>query len=193
MLLEQGLLDPRQARGTGQSLPQPQTRPRKGERGKSPPLHRDHGTQPPVLMSIIPRKVYEPAGFAHTFTDGKCKPLPSNVAYLKRNNRNELIQVTWDEVMAARREYQKERLERIERNTEPTICPCYVWTFFNKQDIPYHGWYCYIISRYFEIGVNFRGFENDRRNVDCCFRSVRLQSTNQGRFDKALPLSRLPR
>ena len=29
--------------------------------------------------------------------------------------------------------------------------------FFNAQDIPYHGWYCYVISRHFEIAVNFRG------------------------------------
>ncbi len=65
----------------------------------------------------------------------------------------------WTEVLDRKRARQKERLERIRWfEPEPGIVPCYVWTFFNRQWIPYHGWYCYVVSRHFEIAVNFRGF-----------------------------------
>jgi hypothetical protein len=112
-------------------------------------------------MTVLSRKMYEPGGFAYEFLGGKCKPLPPNVALLERDGRGgELVAVTWGEVMARRRKYQADRLLRVrDVRHEPKICPCYVWTFFNRQDIPYHGWYCYVVSRYFDVGVNFRGFK----------------------------------
>ena len=112
------------------------------------------------MTCIIDRKVYEPGGFAYSFTDGKCKPLPPNVAYLTRGRWNKMVQVTWDEVMDDRRKRQAERLQRIRQVPEPAVVPCYVWTFFNSSFI-YHGWYCYVVSRHFDMSINFRGFRQD--------------------------------
>lgn len=87
---------------------------------------------------------------------------PKDVAYLSSLGRGgELEKVTWAEVMAARRARQKKRLEYIRRPSEAVVVPCYVWAFFNRQDIPYHGWYCYVEARGFDIAVNFRGFEGE--------------------------------
>ncbi len=113
------------------------------------------------MVHYIDRKFYEPGGFAYHFTGGKCKPLAPNVAYLTRGHRNEMVAVTWDEVMADRRKRQTERLQQIRQECRPTVLPCYVWAFFNRQDIPYHGWYCYVVTRQFEIAVNFRGFRSE--------------------------------
>ena len=67
--------------------------------------------------------------------------------------------VTWAEVHAARRKDQERRLANIRLAELPAISPAYVWTFFNSQAIPYHGWYCYVVTRYERVAVNFRGFE----------------------------------
>lgn len=95
-------------------------------------------------------------------TDGKCKPLAPHLAGLE-SYQGEYREVPWTEIMDKRRAWQKERLEskRYDWNREPRVVPCYVWTFFNRQMIPYHGWYCYVVSRYFSIAVNFRGFRTD--------------------------------
>ncbi len=115
------------------------------------------------MTTIITRKVYEPGGLGYILTDGKCKPLPPDVAYLRSGaglwGAGDLEPVTWAEIMDGRRERQAERLRRIRHlNDEPMVCPCYVWTFFNRQMIPYYGWYCYVVSRHFSIAVNFRGY-----------------------------------
>lgn len=67
--------------------------------------------------------------------------------------------VTWAELHARRRKWQEEKLSRIYHFEPPKILPCYVWTFFNRQSIPYYGWYCYIVTRYSQDGVNFRGLD----------------------------------
>lgn len=66
--------------------------------------------------------------------------------------------VTWAELHERRREHQAEILERIRRVELPPVLPCYVWTFFNRQMIPYHGWHCYVVTRHFDVAVTFRGF-----------------------------------
>lgn len=111
------------------------------------------------MMSFLPRKIYEPGGFAYLLTDGRCKPLAPHLAGLE-SYRGEYREVPWSEIMDRRRARQKERLERkrYDWDREPRVVPCYVWTFFNRQMIPYHGWYCYVVSRYFSEAVNFRGF-----------------------------------
>jgi hypothetical protein len=113
------------------------------------------------MTGPIPRSVWEPGGFAYTLLGGKCKPLPPDVAYVETDFRGQRHFITWTEVIERRRKWQAERLARIMTSSEPEVVPCYVWTFFNRQDIPYHGWYCYVVSRYFDIGVNFRGFRSE--------------------------------
>lgn len=113
------------------------------------------------LKTVIPRGVWDPGGFGYNFLGGKCDPLPPHVACVEvyvggDENR---VYVTWDELRERRRTRHAERMERILRPAEPAILPCYVWTFFNKQDIPYHGWYCYVVTRQFQDAVNFRGFD----------------------------------
>lgn len=111
-------------------------------------------------MTFLPRKLYEPGGFAYEFTGGKCKPLAPHLAGLVREPGRGVREVPWSEIMDNRRKRQAERLDRKRHswNSEPRIVPCYVWTFFNPQMIPYHGWYCYVVSRHFELAVNFRRF-----------------------------------
>jgi hypothetical protein len=113
-------------------------------------------------MTVIPREVYDPGGLAYILTDGRCKPLAPNVARLLSNHRNELVEVTWDMVMADRRERQAQIMERKRDCPLPKVLPCFVWTFFNEQDIPFHGWYCYVVTRHFDISVNFirNGFKS---------------------------------
>jgi hypothetical protein len=97
-----------------------------------------------------------------SFADTMGFKWPKEVARIEFSGHGEKgHRVTWDEVMAARRKRQAERLENIMRPAEPEIVPCYVWTFFNRQEIPYHGWYCYVVSRYFSVSVNFRGFDRE--------------------------------
>jgi len=87
---------------------------------------------------------------------------PQNVAQIEFSAREPKGRwVTWDEVHDRRRERQARQLEFIVRPDEPEIVPCYVWTFYNRQSIPYHGWYCYVISRHFELAVNFRHFDHE--------------------------------
>lgn len=116
------------------------------------------------MMTFLPRKTYEPGGFAYLLTDGKCKPLAPHLAGLETYHGGlSRREVPWSEVMGRKRARQRERLERKRHffEAEPAIVPCYVWAFFNRQMIPYHGWYCYVVSRHFEIAVNFRGFRTD--------------------------------
>lgn len=114
-------------------------------------------------MTFLPRKIYEPGGFAYEFTGGKCKPLAPHLAGLMSEPGGRRREVPWTEVMDMRRKRQAERLQRKQSFfiDEPRIVPCYVWTFFNPQMIPYYGWYCYVVSRYFSLAVNFQGFRND--------------------------------
>jgi hypothetical protein len=113
-------------------------------------------------MTFVPRKVWEPGGFGYLLTDGKCQPLAPHVAGIETNRFGERREVPWTELMERKRARQRERLQRIRWfDPEPQIVPCYVWTFFNRQMIPYHGWYCYVVSRYFELAVNFRDFRTD--------------------------------
>ena len=86
---------------------------------------------------------------------------PREIAFVTDDYKGGYRQVTWKEVHKARTERMHRNLEWKRQIAEPTILPCYVWTFFNVQDIPYHGWYCYVVTRYFDIGVNFRGFDKD--------------------------------
>jgi hypothetical protein len=113
-------------------------------------------------MTFISRKFYEPGGIAYYLTDGRCKPLPPNVSHLVNDGRGHAMrQVTWEEVMEQRRKSQEKRLNLIRVEEEPILLPCYVWTFFNAQEIPYHGWYCYVVTTQFDIGVNFKKFHNE--------------------------------
>lgn len=114
--------------------------------------------------TFLPRKLYEPGGLAYAFTDGKCLPLAPHLAGLESGHRGEKArEVPWTEILDRRRERQRERLlrKRTFFEPEPRIVPCYVWTFFNRQMIPYHGWYCYVVSRHFSIAVNFRDFRTE--------------------------------
>jgi len=52
-------------------------------------------------------------------------------------------------------------LERKRGVELPPVLPCYVWTFYNRQAIPYGGWHCYAVTRHFRIGVNFRWFDKE--------------------------------
>jgi hypothetical protein len=99
---------------------------------------------------------------SRSFADTMGFKWPKNVALIEFSGYGGKGRpVTWDELHDRRRKRQAERLKNIMRPSEPEIVPCYVWTFFNRQSIPYHGWYCYVISRHFQIGVNFRGFDLD--------------------------------
>ena len=110
----------------------------------------------------MPRSVWDPGGFGYNFLggQGKCKPLPPNVAAVEvyAGGDKKRVYVTWDEIMERRRRRQAERMERIRRPAEPAMLPCYVWTFFNKSDF-YYGWYCYVVTQHFQDAVNFRGFD----------------------------------
>lgn len=109
-------------------------------------------------MSFMPRKVWEPGGFGYNLMGGKCNPLPPAIAGVEVDFASKRRHVPWTEIMDRRRGRQAEQLERKRRTELPEILPCYVWTFFNAHDIPYHGWYCYVVTRHFEDAVNFRGF-----------------------------------
>jgi len=104
------------------------------------------------MNSTMSRNCFVPGGFVYEFLGGKCRTLPANVAYVV--NGRESRDVTWDEVMAVRRQRQAERMERIRQPAEPAVLPCYVWTFFNRQDIPFHGWYCYVVTRHGDTAVH---------------------------------------
>ena len=106
----------------------------------------------PRMNTTMQRNCFEPGGFVYEFLDGKCRTLPANVAYVV--NGREPRDVTWDEVMAGRRQRQAERMERIRQPAKPAVQPCYVWTFFNRQDIPFHGWYCYVVTRHGDTAVH---------------------------------------
>jgi hypothetical protein len=114
-------------------------------------------------VTFLPRKIYEPGGLAYEFTGGKCNPLAPHLAGLMKEPRRGVREVPWSEILDSRRARQKEHLDRKRHfwHCEPRTLPCYVWTFFNRQMIPYHGWYCYVISRHFSIAVNFRGFHTE--------------------------------
>lgn len=114
------------------------------------------------MNTFLPRKIYEPGGFAYEFTGGKCKPLAPHLAGLE-SSYGRYREVSWSEILDMRRERQRERLERKRHffKHEPRVVPCYVWTFFNRAMIPYYGWYCYVVSRHFSIAVNFKGFRAD--------------------------------
>jgi hypothetical protein len=84
---------------------------------------------------------------------------PDNAAQVVGDHRGHRV-VTWDELLARRREQQASRLASIRRPAEPTVLPCYVWTFFNSSWI-YHGWHCYVVTRHFDFPVNFRGFREE--------------------------------
>lgn len=116
-----------------------------------------------MTTTFLPRKLYEPGGLAYLMTGGKCRPLAPHLAGLERQEGGmEVREVPWTEIMERKRIRQKEHLRRIRSfDPEPRIVPCYVWTFFNRQMIPYHGWYCYVVSRYFSIAVNFRDYKTD--------------------------------
>ena len=108
------------------------------------------------MTGTMDRACFEPGGWVYEFHNGNCRKLAPNVAYVllgEGRGRNEQRDVTWEEVMAARRERQAERLERIRQPARPAIEPCYVWTFFNRQPIPYYGWYCYLVTRRETISV----------------------------------------
>lgn len=112
------------------------------------------------MTGTMNRKSFEPGGFVYEFLDGQCRKLPDNVAYVSlgegrfgRDHRD----VTWDEVMATRRQRQADRLDRLRQDCEPAVVPCYVWTFLVPGDF-FSGWYCYVVTRQFELAVNFRGF-----------------------------------
>jgi len=80
---------------------------------------------------------------------------PPEVAYVVGDSvYGERRAVTWDEVMEARRERQRERLEQIQRPDPPHAVPCYVWVF-RVPGWLYGGWWCYVVTRYEEIAVNF--------------------------------------
>ena len=114
------------------------------------------------LQTVIPRGVWDPGGFGYNFLggQGKCQPLPPNVAcvevYIGGDDKR--VHVTWDEIMERRLQRQAERMERIRLPAEPTVLPCYVWTFLVPGDF-YSGWYCYVVTRHFADAVNFRGFD----------------------------------
>ncbi len=114
----------------------------------------------------MPRKCFEPGGFVYEFLDGEVRTIAPNVAGREKTGRfgaEEWRDLTWDEVMQRRRERQAEQLERIRgRNSKPTVLPCYVWTFFNRQDFPFHGWYCYVVTREFgDVAVRGKHGDNE--------------------------------
>jgi hypothetical protein len=95
-----------------------------------------------------------------SFADSMGFKWPKEIARMEFNGHGgKAIRVTWDEVMDYRRKRQADRMEDIMRPSEPDIMPCYVWTFFNRQSIPYYGWYCYVVTRHSSDAVNFRGFD----------------------------------
>jgi hypothetical protein len=118
------------------------------------------------MTGFMDRSCFEPGGFAYEFRKAKgipCEPLPRNVAGIQLGvgrHGQDSHPLTWEEIHQARRKKQAERLEQLRRTTEAPLLPCYVWTFFNRQEIPYHGWYCYLVTRHFQQAVNFRGFNH---------------------------------
>jgi hypothetical protein len=121
----------------------------------------DTSTSVTHKMTFLPRKLYEPGGLAYIYTDGKCRPLAPHLAGLEFEFRGgKPREVTWDELTERKRVRQRERLNRIRFvDPQPEIVPCYVWTFNNGAIIPYGGWWCYVVSRYFSIGVNRHGIK----------------------------------
>lgn len=110
------------------------------------------------MTGTMDRASFEAGGFVYEFLGGECRKLPDNVAFVRFGPGSAHVDVTWDQVMAERRQRQAERLERILCPRQPAVLPCYVWTFFNRQSLPFGGWYCYVVTRHFEDAVNFRGF-----------------------------------
>ena len=91
--------------------------------------------------------------------------------------------VTWAEVHENRRKRDERNVGWKRRVEEPAILPAYVWTFFNRQSIPYHGWYCYVVTRHDDIAVNFLRF--DRELAESIMRAVPLGvSPTEANFER---------
>lgn len=112
------------------------------------------------MTGFMPRSCFEPGGFVYEFHGGNCRQLAPNVAGREKRTRSrfddgEWHDVTWDEIMERRRLRQAEIMERRLRPAEPTVLPCYVWTFF-ISGFPFGGWHCYIVTRRFgDISLSF--------------------------------------
>lgn len=99
------------------------------------------------------------------------------------------VPVTWAEIHTGKVEQQRKHLARIRAIEDPIVRPCYVWTFFNEQDFPYHGWYCYIVTRNLKSfgdvteahAVNFRG-------LHACLAKSIIRSLPVGTSRGLLPL-----
>lgn len=105
------------------------------------------------MGTIILRSALEPGGFLYD----PDRTVPADLARIVDGRI-----VTWAEIHARRGEDQRRRVAwKRGDNDLPGVLPCYVWTFYNRQAIPYGGWWCYVVTRHFDIGVNFRGFEKD--------------------------------
>ncbi len=105
-------------------------------------------------MTVLPRNMFEPGGCAYLFTGGRCKPLPPDVAFIEVDYASGCrVPVTWQEVMERRRKRQAKLLKMIRYPKEPPVVPCYVWVFHNRRTFIYGGWWCYVITRRFEIEI----------------------------------------
>jgi len=84
---------------------------------------------------------------------------PPEVALLEGLDARDATRVTWDDVHDERRKRQARILAWKREPELPDVLPAYVWAFYNRQLFPYHGWYCYVVTRHFQVAVNFQGFD----------------------------------
>ncbi len=54
--------------------------------------------------------------------------------------------ITSEMQLQARKDRQREHLQKLMRNTENLIKPGFVWTFLNSAMFPYHGWWLYVVT-----------------------------------------------
>lgn len=86
--------------------------------------------------------------------------LPKEIAYFKIYGGGwgvapEFVPVTWDEILAERKERQIDELECKRAVSGPVWKPCIIWTFFNT-DFPFCGWWLYIKTNKEVYAIGFR-------------------------------------
>jgi len=81
--------------------------------------------------------------------------LPLNCAYVECIGPDKRF-ITWDEVMKERKIKQKCQLSQKRFGVITEWKPGYIWIFFNKQEFPFGGWYCYIVTLKKDWCINFR-------------------------------------
>lgn len=85
-------------------------------------------------------------------------PLDKNVASVYKNSPYEKWKpITWEEVLNERREKQKAHLEWIREKDVVEFKPCFVFTFLNKSNWFFDGWWLYVMTLKRNFPIGFKG------------------------------------